>query len=823
MTSRGSSADLRHHPAAPMKTRAIIAAIIASASASAVRAQVAPGDDTRFTVGDIRVEGLQRVSEGTVFNYLPVNIGDDLSPQRIRESVRALYATGFFRDVELRRDGSVLVVAVKERPSIESFEIKGNKEIKTEELTKVLRNVGLSAGKTFDRSVLEGIQQELTDQYFSRGKYGVRIDTTVDDQPENRVRIKVDIKEGTRARIRQINIVGNTRFKQKDILETLELKTPRWNSWYKQNDRYSKESLQGDLEKVRSYYQDRGYANFQIESAQVTISPDKDDMFITVSVSEGAVYKLSEVKLAGNTKVPADQLKAFILVKPGETFSQKMIAASQELIQNRLGAEGYAFAKVDPVPKLDEATKEVSLTFLVDPGKRVYVRHINFGGINRTNDVVLRREMRQLEGAWVSNLALERSKQRIQQLPYIEKVEFEKNKVEGSDDQLDVDFTIKEGPSATLQGGIGYSESSSFMLNGSYADSNFMGTGERVALELNTGRYQKVYSFSHTNPYTSIDGLSRTWSLRYSNVTQFVSASSDFSSKTIAAGLEYGYPITEKQVIRFGTTLQHAELLTTSSGSAIQAQNWVQQNGNPYSRSAVDNFGNIYEFFGSKFNALELTAGWFMNSLNRGLFPDAGQRMQFSLSSTVPGSAVEYYVANYDYVRYIPIWRRFVGSVHFQVAYGDGFGDTTGLPPYRQFYAGGPDTVRGYRESRLGPKDNFTNPYGGNLLTVARAELIVPVPAKWQTSARVSLFYDIGNVFSTNDRIQFYGQDGITPVTYKFKYDNLRHSTGLAVQWLAPLGIFRFSYALPLNASKGNNVVFPDEKEQFQFSVGQAF
>ena len=809
-----------------MKTRAIIAAILASASLPAVRAQVAApaaADDSRFVVGDIRIEGLQRVSEGTVFNYLPVNIGDDLSPQRVREAVRALYATGFFRDVELRRDGPVLVVAVKERPSIESFEIKGNKDIKTEELTKVLRNVGLSAGKTFDRSTLDGVQQELTDQYFSRGKYGVRIDTKVEDQPDNRVRVNVDIKEGSRAKIRQISVVGNTKFKQKDILDTLELKTPRWNSWYKQNDRYSKESLQGDLEKVRSYYQDRGYANFAIESAQVTISPDKDDMFITVSVNEGEVYKISDVKIAGNTKVPEEQLRIYLLPQPGQIFSQKLIATTQELIQNRLGAEGYAFAKVDPVPKLDDDNKTVSLTFLVDPGKRVYVRHINFAGVNRTNDLVLRREMRQLEGAWVSNVALERSKQRIQQQAYIEKVEYEKNKVDGSDDQVDVDFTIKEGPSATLQGGIGYSQSQSFILNGSYTDSNFLGSGERVALELNTGRYQKVYSFSHTNPYLNIDGLSRTLSLRYSDITQFVSASSDFSSKTMAAGLEYGYFITEFQGVRFGTTLQRAELLTTSSGSALQAQQWVQNNGKPSSRSAVDDFGNIYEFFGNKFTAPELTAGWYINSQNRGLFPDRGQRASLSVASTIPGSSVEYWVANLDYVRYIPIWRRFTGSVRLSVAYGDSFGDTTGLPPYRQFYGGGPDTVRGYRESRLGPKDNFGNPYGGNLMTVGRAEVILPVPQKWQTSARVSLFYDMGNVFSTNDKIKFYGRDGVTPVTYNFKYDNLRRSAGLAVQWLAPLGIFRFSYALPLNRVREGNVIYGDEVEQFQFSVGQAF
>ena len=804
-----------------MNYRAGIAALILLVASMAAPAQQPVTTD--FTVGDIKIEGLQRISEGTVFNYLPVNIGDQLTPERLREALRALYATGFFRDVALSRDGNTLLVAVLERPSLESVDIKGNKDIKTEDLQKSLRNVGLATGKTFDRSVLEDVKGYLTDQYYSRGKYGVRINATVEDQPDNRVRVKIDIKEGARAKIRQISVVGNTKFKEKDILESFELKTPRWNSWYKQNDRYSRESLQGDLEKLRSWYQDRGYANFQMESAQVQIAPEKDDMFITLSVNEGDVYRISESKLAGNTIVPEDQMRALLLVQPGQIYSQKLIAATQELLQNRLGEEGFAFAKIDPVPKLDDDKKTVSMTFLVDPGKRVYVRHIEFSGVTRTNDIVLRREMRQLEGSWLSNISLERSKQRIQQLAYIEKVEFEKNKVDGSDDLVDVKYTIKEGPSAQLSGGIGYSASYGFTLQGSYADSNFMGSGKRLAVELNAGNYSKVYSVSQTNPYLSIDNLSRTVSLRYSDVTQFVSASSDFSSKTIAAGLEFGYPITEFQGLRFGATLQRAQLLTSSNGSALQATEWVQKNGKPYSRSAMDSTGNLIEFFGSNYNTIEATAGWYMNTLNRGLFADRGMRQSVSASVTAPGSSIHYYVANYDYVQFVPIWRRWTGSLNFRAAYGDSFGGTTGLPPYRLFYGGGPDTVRGYRESRLGPKDNNGNPYGGNMLVVGRAELIVPVPQKWQTSARISLFYDIGNVFSTNNDTKFYGKDGLTPVTYNFKYANLRRSAGLAVQWLAPLGIFRFSYAIPLNASQGSSVLFPDEKEQFQFSVGQAF
>ena len=496
-----------------------------------------PGADSGFVVGDIRVEGLQRISEGTVFNYLPVNIGDHLDQQRIGEAMRALYATGFFRDVELRRDGNTLLVVVVERPSIAKFEIKGNKDIKTEDLHKSLRNVGLAQGKTFDRSVLDEVKQYLTDQYFSRGKYAVRVDTKVTDLPGNKVDVVVDIKEGKRAKIEMINLVGNTKFKEKDMLDTFELKTPNWLSWYKQDDRYSRESLTGDLEKLRSYYMDRGYANFQIESTQVTIAPEKDDMYITINVIQGDVFRVSEIKLAGTMVVPEAQLRKLLLIHPGDTFSRKLVTSSQELMSYRLGADGYAFSKIDPVPTPDNEKKTVSLTFFIEPGNRVYVRHINFNNTTAINDETLRREMRQLEGGWLSNSAIERSKERLQRLPYIEKVEFETKPVAGSADLVDVDYNIKEGLPGQFGGGIGYSEAQKFSLNGNFVHSNFMGTGDRIALEVNAGKYSKTYTFAHTNPYTTIDGVARTISLTYRDITQFVAAASKFSTKQLTAAM----------------------------------------------------------------------------------------------------------------------------------------------------------------------------------------------------------------------------------------------------------------------------------------------
>jgi outer membrane protein insertion porin family len=797
---------------------------------SAVRAQIT---QEPFTVGDIRIEGLQRISEGTVFNYLPVNIGDHLDGQRIGEAMRALYATGFFRDVELRRDGNILLVVVVERPSIAKFEIKGNKDIKTEDLQKSLRNVGLATGKTFDRSVLDEVKQYLTDQYFSRGKYAVRVDTKITELPGNKVDVIVDIKEGKRAKIEMINLVGNTKFKEKDVLGTFELKTPNWLSWYKQDDRYSRESLTGDLEKLRSYYMDRGYANFQIESTQVTIAPEKDDMYITVNVNEGDVFKVSEIKLAGTMVVPEEQLRKLLLIRPGDIFSRKFVTSTQQLMSYRLGADGYAFAKIDPVPTPDNEKKTVSITFFIEPGNRVYVRHINFTDTTAINDETLRREMRQLEGGWLSNSAIERSKERLQRLPYVEKVEFETKPVAGSADLVDVDYKIKEGLPGQFGGGIGYSESQKFTLNGNFVHSNFMGTGDRIALEINAGKYSKSYVFAHTDPYTTIDGVARTTSLTYRDITQFVAASSAFSTKQITGAIQWSYPISEYQYVQAGVSANKNTLVVSQGYSAQQAVDWVKQNGNTFQRNLADTNGDgvinsldsPYTIFGTQFYTYELTGGWNYDARNRALFADRGLHVAVSGRYSVPPSNVRYYATNFQYLQYVPIWRKWLLSFNAQVDYASALGRTTALPPYLNYFAGGPDSVRGYRESRLGPRDNIGigNPYGGNFRVVNRLELIFPVPEKWKSAARVSWFYDMGNVFQTGNKVKFLGYDDITPVNYHFNYANLKRSTGVAVQWLAPLGLFRFSYGVPLNAYPGNTVRFNDETERFQFSIGQAF
>ena len=777
-------------------------------------------DPADFTVESIKLEGLQRISEGTVYNYLPVNIGDRLNRQRVREAIRALYASGFFRDVQLRRDSGTLEVILLERPSIESFEITGNKDIKTEDLQKSLRGVGLAAGKTFDRSVLEDVTGYLTDQYFSRGKYSVRIQAKVEEESGNRVRIKIEIKEGKRAKVREINIVGMTKFRQQDILETLTLKTPNWLSWYKQDDRYSRESLQGDIEKVRDYYMERGYANFNVESTQVSVAPEKEDIFVTINVDEGDVFKLGAIKLAGTFVVPRQELERLLLVSPGQVFNRKLIASTQQSIQNRLGRDGYAFAKVEPVPTPDNATHTVQLTFFIDPGNRVYVRNITFSGTSHINDVVLRREVRQLEGGWLSNTSLERSKQRLQRLPYIKQVDFETVPVTSAPDQVDVNFKMEDASASSLSGGIGYSQILGFSINGSFVDANVLGTGDRDAIEATVGKYSKIVNLSQTDPYVTIDGIARTLNVSYSDISRFTANASEFATRTYQSGFSFAYPISEYQVARLGLSYAHTDLATITAYSSDQLQDWLRDNGSPYFNSAGSQYvqGTVYD-------AVEASTGWSYDSRNRTLFPTQGALHTVSLTVTLPGLGVEYAIANYQYQQYLHLPLPFIGavpiSVNTRLGYGTPLGNTTALPPNRDFFLGGSDSVRGFREGTLGPRDSLGYPYGGDTAISTQVDAILPMPDKFATSARASLFFDAGNAFYYG-KVQFKDQAGFY-TTYHFNPQQLRTSTGVAVEWLSPMGLFRFSLGFPINYQHNTWKYYGDETEMFQFSIGNAF
>jgi outer membrane protein insertion porin family len=772
---------------------------------------------TTFVVRDMRVEGLQRISEGTVYNYLPVNIGDTVDDQRVEEALRSLYGTGLFEDIELRQDGSTLIIAVRERPSIKSFTISGNKDIETEELEESLRNVGLAAGKTFDRAVLVNVTQLLTDQYYSRGKYNVVVDAEVEESDDNTVTIAININEGKRARIQQINIVGNQAFDDEELLKAFQLSTPNWLSFYRQDDRYARETLLGDLESLRSYYMDRGYASFEVSSTQVAISPDKRDIFITVNVDEGEPYVISGIDLAGDLIVPEQQLRALVLAKPGQTFSLRMLTQTSDLISYRLGEEGFAFARVEPIPEVNEETKEVQVTFYVDPGKRAYVRRIQYRGVRSTKDEVFRREMRQLEGAFLSNRGVERSEQRLRRLPFVEEVAVETQPVPGTDDLVDVDVEITEGQPGSFGGGLGYSGSQGVLLNGNIVHTNFMGTGNRVELDINTSEYVTVYRALYTNPYVTPDGVSRTVSLSYRDVTQFTNGSSDFDTKTWTAGLEYGYPVSEYSRIRFGLAVQSAEL-STDSGSSLQQREWVSRNGNP-SREIFELPNGVIVFDKTDFYTYELVGGWTYDSRNRALFADRGARQRLALSSTGPGSEVEFYTIRFDWRKYWPLFWDLSLRYSGEVSWGEDFGSTTTLPPYKRFFGGGPDTVRGYREGRLGPIDTNGNPYGGNAIVANQWDLILPTPEKIRGKARFSLFYDIGNVFSTDStRYPIINDQGeVEELDFDFDINDLRYSVGGAVEWLSPMGIFRFSYGVPLNDES------EDQIEEFQFTIGSQF
>ena len=671
--------------------RRFAAMLLLCVSASSAIAAIDP-----FVVRDMRVEGLQRISEGTVFNYLPINIGDTVDHVRVREAIRALYAQALFDDIELRRDGDTLVIAVKERPSIESFEIEGNKDIKTEDLMESLRDVGLAKGRTFDRSTLDNVAMFMREQYYDRGKYGVRIDSNVEDRPNNTVRIKIDVVEGDRAKIRQVNLVGNSSFEEDEIRDGFNLDTANWLSWIRQDDRYEKQGLEGDLETLRSFYMDRGFANFSIESTQVAISPNKKDIFVTITINEGDKYTISEVKLVGEMVIPEAYLRNMVLAQPGSVFNLGLLTQSAEFMSMRLGEQGYANAEIEPVPELDHENKTADITFYVDPKSRVYVRRISFRGIDEVDDEVLRRELRQLEGAYLSNVLIDRSKFRLQRLPYVEPtVEANTVPVPGSPDLVDVDFKIDYRMPGQFSGGLGYSESQKLLLNGSIVHTNFLGTGNRVALEVSTGQFSKLYSLSHTDPYRTMDGVRRTVGINYRNITQFTSSSSDFSTTTAGASIDYGYPLSEFQSLSFGLSYQRSELLSSTT-STQQSQDWVANNGNPF----IEDIGGGAVFFGTKFDTYELIAGWTYDSRNRALFATRGARHQIFVSTAVPGM-------------------------------GEAMGDTTALPPYKQYFGGGPQSVRGFRESYLGPRDSFGNPYGGNVLVASQLELILPLPDKW--------------------------------------------------------------------------------------------
>ena len=752
-------------------------------SAFLLCAVVRAGAADTFVVEDIRLEGLQRITAGTVFNYLPIQVGDTVDDTRTAGAVRALFRTGFFRDVRLERDGDTLVVSVVERPSIGSIEFSGNDDLRTEVLMSALEQMGFAQGRVFNRSIFEQVQQELHRTYFAAGKYGARVTGTVTPLERNRVAVRFEISEGAAAKIRQINIVGNAAFDDDDLLDEFELETTGFFSFLSRSDRYSKPKLAADLETLRSFYLDKGFINFNVDSTQVTITPDKEDVHITINITEEGRYLVRDIYLQGTLIVPEEELFELVTVVQGDVFSRKDVTETARRIGERLGSEGYSFANVNAVPEIDEAEKTVDLTFYVDPDRRVYVRRINFKGNTKTRDEVLRREMRQMESGWISTEAIERSRVRLNRLGFFESVNVETPAVPGAPDQVDVDFTVAERPSGNLLLGAGYSDSQGTVFDISVTEENVLGTGNRLRASLNTSKASRDISVSWLNPYWTVDGISRGLEA-YNRRTDASDANlADYDLDQLGAGVTFGIPVSEFTRVNMGFNVERTEFIVGPAAS-----NEVRK---------------FRDESGERFLTLLVTGAWAKDSRNSRFLPTKGSLSRLSGEVAVPGSELTYYKLFARHQRLFPLAEDFVFVLEGELGYGDGIGGTSALPLTENFFAGGLRSVRGFKANTLGPRDSRGRPLGGNLKTVGTAETILPLPfTKDSTTFRITSFVDAGNVYGPKE---------------DFDFDTLRYSTGIAAVWLSPVGPLTMSFAEPLKSQTG------DETQGFQLTFGTSF
>lgn len=747
-------------------------------------------------VEDLRVQGLQRVSPGSVFSELPLQTGERVRLEEISSAGKRLYGTGLFDDLKIFEDQGVITFELKERPTLHELEIAGNQKVTTEDLTTGLRQAGLQEGQIFQRSTLDQIKLELQRMYHAQGRYNARIESTVEELPRNQVRVKLDITEGSVATLRRINVVGNKAFDNETLLKRFELQEDQGWTLFSSADQYSRERLGGDLERLRSWYLDRGYLRFNIESTQVSISPDKQDVFITVNVHEGEKYTVSEVDLAGDLILDEQELQVFQRLNAGDTFSRSAMTATSESMRRRLGVEGYTFAEVNGRPDIDDENLEVKITFLVDPGNRMYVRRVNFRGNTGTQDEVLRREMLQMEGASANSDLIEASKARLERLGYFSQVNVETTPVSGSDDLLDVNFTVEEQPSGSISASIGYSQSSGIVFGASLSQSNFLGTGSTASFNANKSDYRTSYNFSYLNPYYTIHGVSRGFNVFYQETDFDALGVTNFATDAYGGNVTYGYPISNDSRLSFSLGLDSTDIRAN------------RKTDGTYIIDEIDTFNDLY---GLEFLNYKLTGRWIQNKLNRGILASAGSYQRVSLDLAAPGSDYEYYKLEYRGQKYFPLTEGWSLKFRTELGFGDGLGsDYDRLPFFEHYYAGGLNSVRGYRTSRLGPENSSGNAFGGNLLTEGSAEMIFPL---WfiedQRSLQTSVFVDAGNVFNT----RCYEQD----CKRGFDADELRLSAGVSLTWLTAIGPLAFSIAEPLNDKEG------DETEFFQFSIGQTF
>jgi len=735
-----------------------------------------------FVVRDIRVEGIQRIEAGTVFSYLPVKVGETMTDDKAAAAIKALFATGFFKDVRLEVQRDVLIILVEERPAVSQIDFIGTKEFDKEALRKGLREIGLAEGRSLDKALLDQAEQEIKRQYLARGLYGASVVTTVTPLERNRVGVSFSVSEGEATKIRGINIIGNRAYSEKDLKQLFVLQTPGWITWYTKNDQYSKQKLSGDLETLRSHYLNNGYLEFNIESTQVSITPDKKDIYITINISEGDKYTVSDVSLGGEMLLPEADLRALIQLKPGETFSREKLNESTKKITDRLGNEGYAFANANVVPELDKVAKRVALTIMIDPGRRVYVRRINISGNTRTRDEVVRREMRQLEGSYYDSDKLQKSKQRLQRLTYFSEVDVDTPAVPGTSDQVDVNFKVKEKPTGAIMLGAGFSTAEKVILSGSIAQQNIFGSGKHVALMLNTSKVNRNISMSFTDPYYTVDGVSRGFDIYDRHTNAAYLGLGYYTTTSVGGGVRFGMPLTEIDNLGFGLGLDNTKI--------------------GIDQTSPQRYQDFVNIFGNDNNSIPGTVGWIRDQRDSATVPTKGSLVRANVEVGLPGGTLKYYKATEQTMWYYPISRTYTLMLNGEIGFADGMNGKP-LPFYKNYYAGGVSSVRGYNSYSLGPRDSLGNVLGGTRRLVGNAEVLFPVPGTGvDRSMRLGLFMDGGQVWGADQKIST---------------SDLRFSAGISFNWNSPMGPLRLSYGQPINAKPGDNV------QHIQFQFGQIF
>ncbi|WP_367126642.1 outer membrane protein assembly factor BamA [Ralstonia sp. CP] len=736
-----------------------------------------------FVVKDIRVEGVQRVEPGTVFGYLPVKVGETFTDEKGAESIRALYNTGFFKDVQIRSEGNVLVVRVEERPAISQLEFIGFKEFDKEALRRTLRGVGVAEARYYDKSLIDRAEQEIKRQYVSRGYYAAEVTTTVTPVDANRVSITFTVDEGPTAKIRQINIVGNKAFKEGDLRDEMQLSTPNWLSWYTKNDLYSKQKLTADLEALRSFYLDRGYLEFAIESTQVSITPDKKDIYLTLNIHEGEQYKVSDIKLTGELLGKQAEMEKLIKLKQGDVFSSAKLSSTTKSITDLLGTYGYAFATINPQPQINQKDRTVALTLVVDPGRRVYVRRVNVVGNSKTRDEVVRREMRQMEASWFDGEKLQLSQNRVNRTGYFTDANITTEDVPGTTDQVDVNVNVTEKPTGQINLGVGFSSTDKLVLSAGIRQDNVFGSGTSLGLDVNTSKSNRTIAVTQFDPYFTVDGISRSTELYYRTYRPlYYTGDQDYRVVQQGGNVKFGVPFSETDTVFFGIGYERTTIDVTTN-TPLAYQNYVAKNGR-----ITNNF--------------PITIGWSKDQRDSALVPTRGRYQQANLEFGIPGGDLQYFRAYYQHQYFYPLSKSFTMAFNNEIGYGHGYGGKD-FPVFKNYYAGGIGSVRGYETSTLGPRDANGVAIGGASKFVGNVEFIFPLPGSGvDRTVRLFTFFDYGNVFAE-------GQP--------YKLGDMRYSTGFGLSWLSPIGPLKISMGFPIKRKT------QDQTQRFQFQIGTAF